>query len=970
MPRVELARARRARALAKPPPAVAGAPPRTPEPYVPALVQLGQYIAAGQPTPAALWSWALWDMRYPPHAVALPMANQVLHPEIQAAVVAQARQAFAASYAMMNGGVGPYARAPVAAAPIAIAPAPARRRPRPCSASSSRPRPGRAAPPAAAAAKSTAPWSAAEDEELTRLVTLRGPRRWDTSIALEMPGRNGKQCRERWNNHLDPTVSKEPWTLDEVRTILVEYHKRGNKWAEISRFLPGRTDNAVKNLCNASFGKRFKRFVAEEVDPTLRSEAALASTAVAAASPEGGPESAGAAPAPAFELSGELLEKALAVCVAAWKKGQQRNTGGRGRARGLAAAAASTAAFLAEKTASKTLLAELDQARKERRKRESQDAKAMEEWDRENKALREREYSVFLDRRKKKKEQLRRDRFNSTIAREKEVWAKNDARLKAMPAAAKVRFVRRAVNRPNASGGSPRTAPLREDASSSDEDASSSDEDDDDMDPEDAFGYESEELVSAEVIFGEEDARDAYELARGAGPLVEFCDSLHESCSGESSSVAPPDEDESNDGALSLVGKIVVVSGTSFKGLKKAVVQTRVLKCGGLVRKRLSGLVDYVVFGENRGVDKDRDIRRGRYPKITVISVEDVMAAAECDLETALAAQRREPTATEDIPEFFTTEDETADRCMKGFCDDPLCTRAHQCSSKERGCCHKKHALLPGPADRCFPIEKKHGKLVRMQRCYTCTNVARVDNEKRAAARRLAHQKRVMEAYAFYADKDDLPADDASRETYCETFKDRFLEYHADVDALYRRKWGLPEGAPLPMLAHVFMVSVGSQSLEQEGITSSIRNSSPGIFVQGSGEFEDLCRLFTTRESQAMGPKAVLGFDCEGSRDLGKLMEGPCQQVVLVLADELDLLALFRVIGIGGPMGAPPYQVGIRLTPMRLGADGRPVVPGPPGATFAANLRDLEKFLAKDRRRAASPVDESTAAEPAPVDQT
>ncbi|EGB03937.1 hypothetical protein AURANDRAFT_67633 [Aureococcus anophagefferens] len=140
----------------------------------------------------------------------------------------------------------------------------------------------------------------------------------------------------------------------------------------------------------------------------------------------------------------------------------------------------------------------------------------MEEWDRENKALREREYSVFLDRRKKKKEQLRRDRFNSTIAREKEVWAKNDARLKAMPAAAKVRFVRRAVNRPNASGGSPRTAPLREDASSSDEDASSSDEDDDDMDPEDAFGYESEELVSAEVIFGEEDARDAYELARGA----------------------------------------------------------------------------------------------------------------------------------------------------------------------------------------------------------------------------------------------------------------------------------------------------------------------------------------------------------------------------------------------------------------------------------------------------------------------
>ena len=91
----------------------------------PALVQLGQFLAAGQPPPPALLSRALQDMRYPPHVVALPMANQVLHPEIQAAVVAQARQAFAASCAMMNGGAGPYARAPVAAAPVAIAPAPA-----------------------------------------------------------------------------------------------------------------------------------------------------------------------------------------------------------------------------------------------------------------------------------------------------------------------------------------------------------------------------------------------------------------------------------------------------------------------------------------------------------------------------------------------------------------------------------------------------------------------------------------------------------------------------------------------------------------------------------------------------------------------------------------------------------------------------------------------------------------------------
>ncbi|CAH8279051.1 unnamed protein product [Arabidopsis lyrata] len=103
------------------------------------------------------------------------------------------------------------------------------------------------------------PWTIEEDFELINYIATHGEGRWNSLARCAGLKRTGKSCRLRWLNYLRPDVRRGNITLEEQLLILELHSRWGNRWSKIAQYLPGRTDNEIKNYWRTRVQKHAKQ---------------------------------------------------------------------------------------------------------------------------------------------------------------------------------------------------------------------------------------------------------------------------------------------------------------------------------------------------------------------------------------------------------------------------------------------------------------------------------------------------------------------------------------------------------------------------------------------------------------------------------------------------------------------------------------------------------------------------------------
>jgi hypothetical protein len=117
-------------------------------------------------------------------------------------------------------------------------------------------------------------WTLEEDKRLIEYIKANGAKDWGKA-AKAVKTKTNNQCSQRWNKALDPSIKKGPWSMQEDRLLIELVQQYGYKWKRISKQVPGRTGKQCRDRYTGRLAPKTNPYKHQKCDPLSAATASV-----------------------------------------------------------------------------------------------------------------------------------------------------------------------------------------------------------------------------------------------------------------------------------------------------------------------------------------------------------------------------------------------------------------------------------------------------------------------------------------------------------------------------------------------------------------------------------------------------------------------------------------------------------------------------------------------------------------------